>query len=135
MHEHNRLFHAGPQLLLSNLRLQYWPLGGKSYIKKLIHKCLTCFRFRATRAQQIMAELPPNRATMSKSFQRVGIDLAGPILIKQSRIRKTVETKACISLFVCIVTKAIHLELLSDLTTDKFLLALKRLIARRGLSY
>lgn len=132
-YEHTRLGHASAQLLLSNLRLKYWPLGGRRYVKKIIFQCLTCFRFRSVRAQQIMAQLPPNRIVQSRPFQNVGVDLAGPILIRQSRIRKAIQTKAYVTLFICMAVKAVHLELVSDLTSDNFLLALKRFVARRGL--
>ena len=37
-----------------------------------------------------------------------------------------------ISLFVCFATKAIHLEIVSNLTTEACIAALKRFVARRG---
>ncbi|GFQ75602.1 integrase catalytic domain-containing protein [Trichonephila clavata] len=40
---------------------------------------------------------------------------------------------AYIALFTCATTRALHIEIVSDLTTDKFLLALQRFIGRRGL--
>lgn len=133
IHEHQRLCHAGTHLLLANLRQKYWPLGGRRYTKKVIYQCIVCFRFRAKNHHQLMADLPPSRVTLSRPFLKTGVDLAGPIAIRQSRIRKSLETKAYIALFICMASKAVHLELLSSLTSDNFLLAFKRFFSRRGL--
>ncbi|XP_061728218.1 uncharacterized protein LOC133533277 [Cydia pomonella] len=80
-----------------------------------------------------MGSLPAARVTASRVFQRVGLDFAGPVSVKNSRIRKPVIGKGYIALFVCFTTKAIHLELCSDLTTECFLACFKRFIARRNL--
>ena len=40
--------------------------------------------------------------------------------------------KVYILLFTCRVSRAIHLEILTNQTTEEFIEALKRLIARRG---
>ncbi|GFW52617.1 integrase catalytic domain-containing protein [Trichonephila clavipes] len=71
--------------------------------------------------------LPPDRVTDCAPFEIVGIDLAGPLFLKDGRkvwIKKT--------LFTCAVYRAIHLELVNSLTFDAFLLALRCFIARRG---
>ncbi|XP_047984754.1 uncharacterized protein LOC125225200 isoform X1 [Leguminivora glycinivorella] len=88
---------------------------------------------KAQCAKQLMGSLPPERVTACRAFQKVGIDFAGPITVKNSRVRRALQTKGYICVFVCFVTKAIHLELSSDLTTDAFLACFKRFIARRGL--
>lgn len=79
-----------------------------------------------------MADLPSCRVTPSIPFSVVGLDYAGPISIKQSKIRSSITTKGYISLFVCMSTKALHLEHVSDMSTKTFLNALRRFIARRG---
>lgn len=79
-----------------------------------------------------MGNLPPQRVRQCRSFAHCGCDYAGPIAIKTKFGNKSHVTKGYISLFVCLVTKAIHLELVSDLTTDAFLAALRRFVARRG---
>ena len=54
------------------------------------------------------------------------MDFAGPLYCKS-------QDKAYIALFTCAVTRAIHLELVTDMTTEKFLLAFRRFVSRRGL--
>jgi Pao retrotransposon peptidase/Family of unknown function (DUF5641)/Protein of unknown function (DUF1759)/Putative peptidase (DUF1758)/Integrase zinc binding domain len=133
--EHFRLAHAGPQLVLASLRQRYWPLRGLREIKSIIHQCITCHKLKAKSAMQLMGSLPQDRVTASRPFLKVGIDFGGPLMVKTSRIRKTVITKSYIALFVCMSTKAVHIELVSSLSTDAFILAFKRFISRRGLAH
>lgn len=76
-----------------------------------------------------MGNLPSVRVQPCRAFLNVGLDYGGPFSIRVSR-NKT--TKAYLCLFVCLVTKAVHLELATDLSTSAFLNALRRFIARRG---
>ncbi|GFU76539.1 integrase catalytic domain-containing protein [Trichonephila clavipes] len=69
--------------------------------------------------------LPPDRVIDCAPFEIVGIDLAGPLFLKDGR-------KVWITLFTCAVYRAIHLELVNSLTSDTFLLALRCFITRRG---
>lgn len=80
-----------------------------------------------------MGSLPHDRVNVCRPFQKVGIDFAGPISVKQSTIRRSVISTGYICVIVCFVTKAIHLEMVSDIKTDSFLACLKRFISRRGL--
>ena len=65
-------------------------------------------------------------------FERVGIDYAGPILVKRGPTRKSVFIKCYVCVFVSPSVTAVHLELVSNLTTEAFLTTLRRFIARRG---
>ncbi|GFQ69640.1 integrase catalytic domain-containing protein [Trichonephila clavata] len=78
---------------------------------------------------QIEAPLPSERVVLSAPFTITGIDFAGPVNIRCLKPRDT----AYIALFTCAATRALHIELVSDLTTDKFLLALQQFVGRRGL--
>lgn len=81
-----------------------------------------------------MASLPRDRVVQDRPFSKVGIDYCGPFSIKQSTIRRSLVSKGYVCIFVCFVTKCIHLEIVSDLTTECFLAALKRFTYRRGLA-
>lgn len=80
-----------------------------------------------------MRNLPAIRVTLSPPFSHVGIDYARPFLIKMSKGRPNTSTKGYVAVFICMVTNAVHLELVIELTTDVFLAAYKRFVARRGI--
>jgi len=127
--QHLNHFHIGPQLLLATLRENYWIIRAKDAVKRVLSKCVLCFRMRLRSPVQKMGDLPACRITPSRAFKHTGVDYAGPFSIKISRNKSS---KAYVCLFVCMATKAIHLELVSDLTTEMFLNALKRFVSRRG---
>ncbi|KAL0879304.1 hypothetical protein ABMA27_003083 [Loxostege sticticalis] len=131
--EHVKNLHAGQRLVLSSLNQKYWIVNSLREIKKVIHKCIICFKLKKNVSQQLMGSLPHDRVNVCRPFQKIGIDFAGPITVKQSRIRKSVQSTGYICVIVCFVTKALHLELLSDITTDSFLACFSRFISRRGL--
>ncbi|XP_039309090.1 uncharacterized protein LOC105201565 [Solenopsis invicta] len=130
--EHKRLLHAGPQALLAAIRRKYWPLRGRDIVRKVYHSCVWCSRRQPHASSQLMGNLPADRVTPSRPFYNCGVDFAGPFitLLSKGRGRKT--TKSYLALFVCFATKAIHLEAVSDLSTEAFLATLKRFIGRRG---
>ncbi|XP_053697263.1 uncharacterized protein LOC128744354 [Sabethes cyaneus] len=129
-HYHLKLLHAGPQLMLSSVRQKFWPLGGRSVAKQIIHQCLRCSRVKPATMRQFMAELPASRVTAAKAFSTTGVDYFGPIYIRPGYRRTAV--KAYVSVFVCFTTKAVHLELVGNLSTACFIQALRRFVARRG---
>jgi hypothetical protein len=134
-HEHTRLLHGGPQLIHSSIRQRYWIIKGRMVCKKIVHSCVKCFRMQAVLASQLMGNLPRVRVKPARPFLNCGVDYAGPFLIRQGGRWSKTSVKAYAALFVCLVTKAIHIELVSDLTTESFLAALRRFMARRGRSY
>ncbi|XP_062538693.1 uncharacterized protein LOC134206968 [Armigeres subalbatus] len=77
-------------------------------------------------------QLPKPRTTPSRPFAVTGVDYCGPVYLKPVH-RRAAAKKAYIAVFVCFCTKAVHLELVGDLTTSAFLAALRRFISRRGL--
>ena len=79
-----------------------------------------------------MADLPADRVTPQPVFSQVTTDFAGPFLVKSSTLRNAKLMKAYFCIFVCLSTKAVHLEPVSALTTEAFFGALQRFISRRG---
>nr|XP_018911346.1 PREDICTED: uncharacterized protein LOC109040037 [Bemisia tabaci] len=80
-----------------------------------------------------MGNLPACRVTPARCFLRVGLDFGGSIYLKTGTRRNASSVKAYICLFVCMATKALHLELVSSLSADAFVAALDRFLPRRGL--
>ena len=82
-----------------------------------------------------MSELPKERLdAYEKPFYNTGIDFLRPIIMKLSKKTRANQAKAKRYgvIFTCMTTRAIHLEIAEDLTTDSFILSLRRFIARRG---
>ncbi|XP_031330987.1 uncharacterized protein LOC116161684 [Photinus pyralis] len=132
-HEHKRNLHIGVEGTLSIIRTQFWPIHGRSTVKKVIHKCIKCARFRRKNIIPLMGNLPRERLQPSRPFLHTAVDYAGPFLIKDGKTRNRKIIKAYLCLFVCFATKAVHLELAGDLTTLSFLNAFKRFVGRRGI--
>ncbi|GBN61752.1 hypothetical protein AVEN_228269-1, partial [Araneus ventricosus] len=131
-HFHKKFLHIGAQGLVHQIRLQYWPINGKGIARKIVHDCIGCFRQRPRVIEQLMGNLPAERVTPSAPFLNSGVDFCGPFQIKFKNQRKGIYSKVYVAIFVCLATKAIHLETVTDLTTEAFIAALKRFCARRG---
>lgn len=124
--------HGGNQLALRLIRTEFWIPKLKVLIKATIHKCKTCVLHKQAHQTQIMAALPAERTTLTRPFAATGIDFAGPYSIKNYTGRACLITKGYICVFVCFATKAIHLEPVSNLTTQAFMAAFVRFFSRRG---
>ncbi|KAI5754304.1 hypothetical protein M8J77_007615 [Diaphorina citri] len=131
-HTHARNLHTGPYLLTAILRRKYWIIGAKDIIRNRIRKCNICFKTNPKPVVPRMGDLPSHRVAETKAFYHTGVDYAGPFYVTWTKRRGVRPIKAYLCLFVCMATKALHLELASDLTTTTFLAALRRFISRRG---
>lgn len=130
--EHFKTLHGPPQLILNNLRNQFWPVSGRILARSTVNKCKTCWIMKAKSVNPIMGNLPESRVTPSLPFMVCGVDFAGPFLISDRKGRGCKITKAYLALFVCFSTRALHLELVSGLSADAFIQCLRRFISRRG---
>ncbi|CAB0044541.1 unnamed protein product, partial [Trichogramma brassicae] len=129
---HLRLHHAGIQTTLTNIRHRFWLLDGKNQVRKIIRRCVTCFRHHPVPIQSKMGNLPSSKVREAYAFEHTGVDYFGPIFIKEKKFRNRTRVKAYGCVFICMATKAVHIEIVSNLTTDGFLGALRRFIGRRA---
>ena len=130
--EHLRLLHAGPTLLSCSLNRRYHILVGRKVVRSVTRACVICRRRAARPQRQQMGQLPLERVMPDAVFSRVGVDYAGPLLLKLGSTRKPTVVKAYVCVFVSLSVRAVHLELVSDLMTDAFIACLRRFMARRG---
>lgn len=128
-YHHRDNCHAGTQILLSILRERYWILGGRKTIRKVINKCTVCKRYTAKKLEAVPIPLPEDRVRNARVFETTGVDLAGPLYIK---IDNNTTKKVWICIYTCAVYRAVRFELLSKISTDSFLQALKRFCSRNG---
>ncbi|XP_039304376.1 uncharacterized protein LOC105201305 [Solenopsis invicta] len=131
---HARTLHAGTQATMAAVRQRFWPLALRSSTRKVIQGCVKCFRANPRQSEALMGSLPASRIRVSRPFSQCGVDYAGPFLLRESKKRNARLQKAYASIFVCFVTKAVHTELVSDLSSNAFIGAFKRFLSRRGKS-
>lgn len=132
-HYHQLTLHGGPKVVQSLLQRFYWIIGARNLIRNHLSKCIKCIRMKPLFHQPMMADLPVSRFAQGRAFLNVGVDLAGPFSLKSGPRRNSPIVKSYFAIFICMSVKAIHLELLSSLSTPCFLAALDRFIGRRGL--
>ena len=127
---HESLGHMGQESVLSSLRETVWIVKGRSAVRRVNGRCMTCQRQRkACPGKQFMANLPEVRIVPEKPpFTYVGVDYFGPLEVKQGRSR--VKRYGC--LFTCLTTRAVHIEIAHSLDTDSMINALRRFISIRG---
>ena len=128
-HFHETNGHVGPYHVLALIRRQYWIVTGMASVKRVLSSCMMCCLMKPKPCGQVMAPLPTCRVEEGDyPFQHCGIDFFGPFHTRNGR--RTTKRFGC--LFTCFEMRAIHFEVVSDLSTDSFLMALNRFVGRRG---
>lgn len=130
-HTHIRLHHLGVRIVLGELRQEFWILRARQVIKKVLYSCLPCKIAHNRKYDQIEAPLPSDRVTPLQPFAVTGIDFAGPLYIKSGNQTR----KSYMVLFTCATTRAVHIELATDMSTGRFLMAMQRFAGRRSLPH
>ena len=127
---HRKCGHFSNNYVMNELTSRYYILGGKRIVRYCIRGwCMSCRNHNATPLTQVMAPLPLARVDSGKRpFTNTGTDYFGPFLIRQGR--NELKRYGCI--FSCLATRAIHLEIAEDLTTEAFLMAYRCFHALTG---
>ena len=94
-------------------------------MRGVLTKCVRCRRFTAKSVDTPAPPLPEDRVRDALIFEVTGVDVAGPTYLKGGE-------KTWILLFTCAVYRAVHLKLITSLSTPEFMLGLRRFVARRG---
>ncbi|XP_055932015.1 uncharacterized protein LOC129962291 [Argiope bruennichi] len=121
---HLKNCHAGVQILTSILREKFWIMKTRKTVREVVMKCVPCRRYSSNSPMSDPVSLPADRVKDANAFDITGIDLAGPLFTRDGG-------KVWIVLYTCAIYRAIHLELVSSLSTECFMLSLRRFIARR----
>lgn len=128
---HKECLHFGVSQTLAKIRYRFWIPKGRSIVKSVIRLCRICRHHEGGPYKMPpMAQLPSSRIQESPAFSKTGVDYFGPLKVKSSSEVK----KTWICLYTCMVTRAIHLEVMQDMSAEEFILRLKRFISMRGTS-
>ena len=132
-YEHKKNLHGGVQMVHAAIKQRYWIIGGKRVVEKYSKRCVKCRRQRALKLQQMMGAFPGDRVNVARrAFLKTGVDYTGPVQLKVGKGRSNRIEKAWIALFVCMATKAVHIEIVCGLSTEDFIACLYRFIYRCG---
>lgn len=131
-HFHEAVKHQGRHFTAGALQSAgYWIIGGKRLISSLLHKCIKCRRLRGKYQCQLMSDLPADRLQPSPPFTFIGLDTFGPWSIVTRKTRGGASnSKRWAVLFTCLYTRAIHIEVIEELSF--FINCLRRFISLRG---
>lgn len=129
-HWHVKTCHASSHNLLALLRQQFWIPRGRRVVATALRCCMRCRRQTAVPFKAPpMPQLPSPRVTISAPFTHIGVDLFGPFNVWQG----SVVVKVYGAIFTCLTVRAVHIEVLEDLSAEAFLRGFLRYTSIRGI--
>ncbi|XP_063404420.1 uncharacterized protein LOC134687892 [Mytilus trossulus] len=117
---HENTLHSGINITLAYIQQTFWIPKLRQCVKSILSKCVTCRKVigKSYPAPEI-PPLPKERVQDATPFSITGVDFTGALTTSN---RHNEESKVYICLFTCAVTRAVHLELVYDLSEESFLL-------------
>ncbi|XP_069108188.1 uncharacterized protein [Argopecten irradians] len=133
-HYHDSVQHQGRHFTEGAIRAAgFWITRGKRVVSDVIRLCTKCHKLRGNLCHQKMADLPSDRLTPSPPFSYVGVDVFGPWNITTRRTRGgAAASKRWAVIFTCLSTRAIHIEVIEEMSSSSFINAVRRFYAIRG---
>ena len=126
---HRNVGHLGISNVVSHTREKYWILGSNRLARRIVGGCITCRKNQSSTLEQQMAPIHESRLQVDQPcFTSTGCDYFGPFIVTNGR--KTEKRYGVI--FTCATTRAMHIEVSHDMTTNSFIQAVRRFISRRG---
>lgn len=128
-HYHEKYKHKKTETIIAAIRQRFWIIDLRAVVKNVVDKCQKCKNDKARPSPPIMAPLPRCRlAVRQKPFTHTGVDYFGPLNIAIGRRSE----KRWGAVFTCLTTRAVHIELATDLSASSFIICLKNMQHRRG---
>ncbi|XP_062581093.1 uncharacterized protein LOC134242906 [Saccostrea cucullata] len=134
-HYHEEVHHQGRHMTEGAIRSAgFWVVGFRRLVNSLIRSCVLCKKLRGNLGWTKMADLPLERVEPGPPFSFVGIDTFGPwpVVVKKTTRGVRTTSKYWAILFTCLVSRAVHIELVGDMSSEAFINALRRFMAIRG---
>ena len=110
---------------IAKVRNEYWIPKLPKLVYKIKRQCITCRKREKKRIEQEMWVLPIERLKPSPPFANCGIDLFGPLKIRDSVKRRCIR-KCYGVIFNCLVSRTVYIDVTEGYDTDSFLMCLRR---------
>lgn len=127
---HTKMQHLGLATTLNYIRSQgFWIPQARSAVKNIIKECISCkkmnvFAFRYPK----YSSMPKHHLNLIYPFRHVGVDFTGHLWVNNPKTNAS--EKVFILIFTCLNIRAIHIEVLPDMTVKNFVLAFQRFCNR-----
>lgn len=122
---HIQYNHSGVQFIMGKLREKYWISQTRKTVSNVINGCTKCKRFTTKKMNVRSTSLPEKRVASGEIFDTTGVDLFGPLILKDGQ-------KVWVVLYTCAVYRAIQLDIIKSTSTQAFIQSLKRFIFQHG---
>ena len=127
----HQMGHLGVSATACKVRAKFWIVKLHKLVKSIKSKCVTCRKIEKKTNQQVMGQLPEQRLKPSPAWNSTAIDLFGPFKIRDE-VKKRTFGKAYGVIFNCLSSRAVHIDIAPDYSTETFLMVFRRFVSLRG---